>query len=291
MRRKYVSVFLLMFLMLQSFAAASPVVFSQNGKFGLRSENGKIITEAKYRKMIKLGETAWIIQKGSKFGIMKDSGQIVVEPSYSKAERMFSKFVKFTKGDKCGLFDERGMEVLPVEYSSIDLLFGGMLLTCKKYKYGITDHNGMTILDNVFDDIYMPKPNVMVITYNGRTYEIEGVNSNELTLPADISMLGQNANFNITELISKPGVTTGYYSVSATNYLLKVFSSISTAYEQTIDEIMFSQGADAANVIMKFTWVPMFPVVYAKKYYNNLKAPNNGPLNDVKTSLKQKLVD
>ena len=77
--------------------------------------------------------------------------------------------------------------------------------------------------------------------------------------------------------------------MTATNYLLKIISSISPAYEQTIDELMFSQGADAANIIMKFTWLPKFPIVYAKKYYQNLAAPNNGPLGGVKNNLRRHL--
>lgn len=280
---------LLLSLMLQSVTYALPFVYSENGKFGLKDKNGKILTEAKFKKVIQLGESAWIIQNGSKFGIMNNEGKIIVDAKYNNAERILGKFAKLSKGEKCGLFDERGMEVLPVEYSSIDLLYGGMFLTCKNYKYGVTDHNGMLILDNVFDDIYMPKPNVMVIVSNGQYFEIEGVKGGELELPVDITSLANNTDFSITELISKPGATTGYYGVTATNYFLKIFSSISPAYEETIDELMFSKGADAAGVILKFSWLPRFPFVYAKKYYQNVTAPNNGPLNNVKTNLKKHL--
>lgn len=269
-------------------AIAQPSVYSENSKFGLKGDSGEIITEAKYKKLIRLGESGWIFQKGSKFGIMSNNGQILVEPKFNRADRVLGKYAKLIKGDKVGLFDEMGFEILPPEYSSIDLLFGGMFLTSKNYKYGVTDSNGHPVLLNVFDDIYMPKSNVMVITYNGQTYEIEAAGS-ELVLPTDVASIKDDSNFKITELISKPGVTTGYYGISATNYFLKLFSSISTSYEQTIDELMFAQGADAAGVIMKFTWVPRFPIVYVKKYYNNLVAPNNGPLSGIKTNLKQKL--
>lgn len=285
--------FIILLLVIQGAVFANPVVYSENGKFGLKNEVGEIITEAKYKKLIQLGESGWIIQSGSKFGIINNEGQIVVSPKYNRADRVLGKYVKLIKGEKCGLFDEKGLEVLPVEYTSIDLLYGGMFLTCKNFKYGVTDHNGILILDNVFDDIYMPKPNVMHLVYNGQHFEIEGVgvngNKNELTLPTDITTLADNTNFSITELITNPVTTTGYYGVTATDYFLKLFSSISSAYEDTIDELMFAQGADAAGVILKFTWLPRFPFVYAKKYYQNLTAPNNGPLNGVKTHLKHKL--
>ena len=287
---KKLSFLILALMLVQNLGFAEPMVFSDDGKFGLKDEKGVVIVNAEYKKLIRLGETGWLIQDGTKFGIMNDTGRILVEPKYNSAERVLGKFAKLGKGDKYGLFDEKGFEVLPVQFSSIDLLFGGMFLTCKNYKYGVTDSNGQPILDNVFDDIYMPKPNKMIIVYNGQEFEIEGAGQ-ELILPVDIQSLQGDSNFTITELISKPGVTTGYYSVTATNYFLKIFSSISPAYEETIDELMFSKGADAASVIMKFSWLPRFPFVYAKKYYRNLVAPNNGPLSGVKSNLKKELMD
>lgn len=286
---KKFALFVITMLMLQNVSFARPTVFSEDGKFGLKNEQGETIVDAKYKKLIRLGESSWIMQSGSKFGIIDDSGTVLVDAKYSKADRMLGKFAKFAKGDKFGIFDEKGFVILPVEYSSIDLLFGGMFLTCKNYKYGVTDFNGQPILDNIFDDIYMPKRNKMVIVYNGQQFEIESSKDGELTLPLDIVANRDDVDFTITELIQKPAATTGYYSVTATNYLLKVISSISPAYEQTIDELMFSQGADAANIIMKFTWLPKFPIVYAKKYYQNLVAPNNGPLGGVKNNLRRHL--
>ena len=286
---KKFALFVITMLMLQNIGFARPTVFSEDGKFGLKNEQGETIVDAKYKKLIRLGESSWIMQSGSKFGIIDDSGTVLVDAKYSKADRMLGKFAKFAKGDKFGIFDEKGFVILPVEYSSIDLLFGGMFLTCKNYKYGVTDFNGQPILDNIFDDIYMPKRNKMVIVYNGQQFEIESSKDGELTLPLDIVANRDDVDFTITELIQKPAATTGYYSVTATNYLLKIISSISPAYEQTIDELMFSQGADAANIIMKFTWLPKFPIVYAKKYYQNLVAPNNGPLGGVKSNLRRHL--
>ena len=282
---------LLLILFIQTAVFANPVVFGDNVKFGLQDENGTVIVEAKYKKLIRLGNSGWIIQKGSKFGVIDSNGTILVEPVYSYADRVLGKFVKLKKGDKYGIFDEQGFTILPVEYSSIDLLYGGMFLTCKNYKYGVTDFNGQPILDNIFDDIYMPKPNSMIIVYNGEKYEITRTKGEELTLPNNVRAIKDDSEFTITELITKPVATTGYYSVSATNYLLKVFSSISPAYEQTIDELMFSQGADAASIIMKCAWIPMFPIVYIKKYYQNLKAPNNGPLSGVKSNLKKYMTE
>ena len=88
---------------------------------------------------------------------------------------------------------------------------------------------------------------------------------------------------------SAPLASVGYYSVTFTDYILKLISSISPSYEQTIDELMFSQGADTVNVFIKLSWLPKFPFVYAKKYYKNFIDPQKGPLRKVKSNLKIKI--
>lgn len=286
---KRVALLSLLFIFLANHTFAATTVFSQNELFGLKDAQNNIIVTPKYKKLIRLGESAWVMQNKNKFGIINNNGEVLVEPKYTKAERVLSKYVKLGVGNKLGLFDEMGFAVLPVEYTSIDLLYGGMLLTCKNYKYGICDYNGQVILDNIFDDIYMPKPNVMVIEYHGQTYQVTGceLNKDELTL----SFNQQNSNITITEVIANPLAATGYYGVSATDYILKIFSSLSPAYEQSIDELMFSKGADAAPIIMKFTWLPKFPIVYLKNYFQTLITPNNGPLSNIKKNLKKSIKD
>ena len=118
--KRIVFAFIFFFFALQN-VFADVEIYSKNNKFGLK-EGAKYITEASYKKLVKLGNTAWIMQEGSKFGIMHDSGKVILKPQYNRAERVLGKYVKFAKGDKYGIFDEMGFEILPVEYSSIDLL-------------------------------------------------------------------------------------------------------------------------------------------------------------------------
>ena len=287
-RLMFVFLFLLFFAN-SVFATVS--VYSEDGKFGLKEKNGNIITKAEYKKLIRLGETAWIMQDGGKYGIINDLGQIVIEPKFNLAERVLGKLVKFRKNGKYGVFDEYGTEILPVEYSSIDLLYGGMFVTSKNYKFGITDLNGIVILDNLFDDIYMPNYTTLVLVYDGKTIEIER-DKNGLTFPVDIQAIDYKENeVSLSDIASSPVASTGYYSITATDYLLKFFSSISPAYEQTIDELMFSQGADSVSVLMRFSWLPKFPFVYFHKYYENIVDPSTGPLSNFKKKIKSKIKD
>lgn len=267
------------------------VVFSNNKNtlFGLKDKSGNIVVDAQYKKLIRLGSSSWIINKKNKYGIMDSSGNILVEPKFRHVDRMMLKYVKLGNENDYGVYDEKGEIILPNEYMTINMLFGGMFLIKKNYKYGVADKNGNIILKPIFDEIYMPKPNIMRIEYNGQWYEIEQIAGGEIELPEDVKNIKENRNFKVTEFVKDPLTASGYSAVTFTDYFLKIFSSISPSHEETIDELMLSQGADTVNIFIKCTWLPKYPFTFAKKYYHNIRTPNNGPLSNVKSDLKKKL--
>lgn len=267
------------------------VVFSNNKStlFGLKDKSGNIVVDAQYKKLIRLGTSSWIINKKNKYGIMDSSGNILVEPKFRHVDRMMLKYVKLGNENDYGVYDEKGEIILPNEYMTINMLFGGMFLIKKNYKYGVADRNGNIILKPIFDEIYMPKPNIMRIEYNGQWYEIEQIAGGEIELPEDVKNIKENRNFKVTEFVKDPLTASGYSAVTFTDYFLKIFSSISPSHEETIDELMLSQGADTVNIFIKCTWLPKYPFTFAKKYYHNIRTPNNGPLSNVKSDLKKKL--
>lgn len=292
MKKLLVILTLLIFTGSSAFAELSNVgmkVFSEGSSFGLQDKDGNVTVKPKYRKLIRLGNSSWIFQRYGKYGIMDSYGNILVEPKFRQADRLLTKYVKFGTGFTYGVYNEKGEIVLPQEYSSIDMLFGGMFLTCKNYKYGIADRSGKTLLENKFDEIYMPKPHIIRLQYNGEWFEIEQVKGGEFVPPDDIVNLMDENNFKITTLIKDPVAVSGYSAVTFTDYILKLVSSISPAHEETIDELMFSQGADTVSIFMRFSWLPMYPFVYLQKYYQAIRTPNNGPLSKVKDELKQKM--
>lgn len=268
------------------------VVFSNDKKnvlFGLKDKSGNIIVDAQYKKLIRVGNSAWIINKKNKYGMIDCAGNILVEPKFRHVDRMLGKYVKLGNENNYGVYNEFGEAIIPNEYMSVDLLFGGMFLIKKNYKYGVTDRNGKLILNTIFDDIYMPKPNIMRIQYNGQWYEIEQIVSGEFQLPDDVKNIKENSDFRVTKFVTDPITASGYSAVTFTDYILKIFSSISPSHEETIDELMFLQGADTVNIFIKCSWLPKYPFTFAKKYYHNIRTPNNGPLNNVKNELKQKM--
>mgnify|MGYP004724041219 CR=1 FL=1 len=277
-------------LLLNSAVLANDVkVFSEKNKFGLQDTDGTQITPAQYSKLIRLGDNGWIAQKKSKYGLLNSKGEILVPLKYRHVDRLTSKFVKLGNDNDFAVYNEFGEVIVQPEYSSVSMLFGGMFLTKKDYKYGIVDKNGRVILENKFDDIYMPKPNVMRIQYNGQWYEIEQISNSEFQLPDDIKTVKDNDNFKVTAFIKDPVTASGYSAVTFTDYFIKVFSSISPSHEETIDELMLSQGADTVSILMKMTWLPKYPWTFIKNYYHNIRTPNNGPLTNIKYELKQKM--
>ncbi len=274
----------------RSVKMADVVVFSQKGKFGLKDKKGKIIVTPEYKKLIRVGKTSWIVQKKSRYGIMDSAGNFLVQPKYRRVDRFYGKFVKLGNNNDYGLYDETGKNIIPNEFSSIDPIFGQRFLACKNFKYGVFDENGKQLLNTEFEDIYMPSPTAMRLKYEGEWYEIEQITDKDIVLPEGVKRVTiNNKEFKVTHLAANTGILSGYSALTATDYFLKLFSSISPAYEQTIDDLMFSQGADGISVFIKMAWIPKFPFTYASKYFNNLKNPNNGPLADIRHDLKKQI--
>ena len=265
-------------------------VFSEDNKFGLKDKSGNTVLNADYKKLIRLGNSSWIAQKGSKFGIIDSNGNILVPIKYRHVDRFFGKYAKLGNDHDFGLYNEFGEIIIVPEYTRIDPLFGQNFLTCKNYKYGIVDSNGREILENDYDDIYMPDPQTLRIKYEGEWYEIERSAESEIIPPENTSRISVDGNeLKITKVITDTGLMSGYGALTAADYLLKLITSISPAYEQTIDELMFSQGAETVNILFKLGWIPKFPFTYAKKYYQNLRNPYNGPLSDIRDDVKIQL--
>jgi len=287
--KKIILILLLLILSSFSYAEDLTVTYASNNKFGLMRNEEKI-TEASYNKLIRLGDTSWLFLKKGKYGIIDNDGNTLVEPIYSSAQRYIGHYAKLGRGGLYAIFDNFGNMVIDREYTSIDILYGRMFLVCKNYKYGLISFDGDILLAPVADDIYMPKPNILKILYDGNWYEIEHLGKDTMQIPSDIAELDiDSSDFKITTMVQNPVATAGYGVVSFSDYLIKVISSISPAYEKTIDELILEHGADTATILMKSSWLVKFPFVYSKNYYKILIAPNNGPLSDVKSNLKNKI--
>lgn len=283
--------FIALALFIQNVFAIENIVqtYSENNKFGLIVNNEKI-TEPVYKKLIRIGDNSWLFLKRNKYGIISNTGEILVNDKFENAYRFSGgRFVKLGSKGKYALFNEFGQALTEQEYTTIDILYGKMFLVQKNYKYGLINFDGDIILAPIADDIYMPEPSIIKLKFDNTWVKIEQKNKGTIELPVDIALVGENDKFKITEFANKPIASTGYGVISASDYFIKLFSSISPAYEQTIDELILNHGADTATILIKSSWLVKFPFVYTRNYINTLKAPNNGPLSDIKNDLKNKI--
>ncbi|MCR5260259.1 MAG: WG repeat-containing protein [Candidatus Gastranaerophilales bacterium] len=290
--------FLLLFIISQNasfcetFTTDNLQTYSTNNKYyGLKDKDENVIVKEQYKKLIRLGKNGWIVQtKRNKFGLIDCEGNILVKPKYTRVERYFNRFVKFGNDIDYGLYDENGKTIIPPEYSEIMPLFNKKFLTAKGFKYGIYSDSGEKLLDNVCDYIYMPNPKQICIKYENQVYTLDDDKNNDnirfLQREQDLKTLRPAK---AVPVLVKTGAGAGYSVVSATDYTIKIFSSISNSYEETIDELMFSQGMDTVSSIFNFSWLPKFPVVYFKNYMNNLFNPSNSMFSDVKAELKEQI--
>lgn len=291
--KKILSIMALFCIISTSAMAGEFQVYSEDGNFGLKDSSGKVLINPEYKKMISVGnDQSWIVQKRGRYGLIDKNGMFLVPLKYRHVERILGKFVKLGNDTDYGLYSADGKIILPPMYSSIDLLYGNMFLTCRKYKYGVVDFEGNILLANDFDDIYMPTKDTMRILYKGEWFELEKASPEKIELAANAKRAQvENYDITITKLVTNTGVMSGYYAVSATDYIMKLISSISPAYEETIDDLMLSHGAETVSILLNPVWIVKFPFIYVKKYVNNFRAPNNGPLSPIKQNIQRKLAD
>ena len=255
-------------------------VFSEDNLFGLKDKDGNIVAPAIYQKIIMTGRSGWIVQKKNKYGLMDSKGNYLVKPKYRYGDRILGRYIKLGNDKDFGIYNEYGEAILPPVYSSIDLLYGRMFLTYKNYRYGISDFKGNVLIPNICDDIYMPSKDKIILKYLGHTYELDNITSETVKMPEICDE---------DESLIKEIVDSGGYSVlTFLNYLIKVVSSISPAHEETIDDLILSHGVDTVGILKRASWIPKYPFTFAKKYYEYLRNPFNGPLSDTRNKLKSK---
>ena len=264
------------------------VVFAENNYFGLKDKNGNIVVPAIYKKMIMTGKSGWIVQKKSKYGIMDSNGQFLIQPKYRYADRILGRYIKLGNYNDFGIYNEYGEIIIPPEYRLIELLYGRMFLTYKNFRYGVSDFKGNVLIPNICEEIYMPSKNTMKIKYQGEWYEINNIRTEEISI-TKFSKEGEfEKELNLKNILSNTGTISGYSVLTFSDYLIKVFSSVSPAHEETIDDLILSHGVDTIDILKTFSWVPKYPLTFGRKYFEHFQNPYSGILSDSRNKLIRK---
>lgn len=123
--------------------------------------------------------------------------------------------------------------------------------------------------------------------YQGEWYKLSVVKEDGINF--EVKSSDDEDGNTIGEMVIKTTAASGYTVLTFTDYVLKLFSSLSPAYEATIDELMFAKGGDAVSVIMNFTWLPKLPFTYLKNYYKSIRRQDSDVLSQPRNYLRKKL--
>lgn len=118
------------------------VFYKKNGKVGLLSESGEIITDPLFDHIIPFSEgVAWYYQNDL-YGLIDSSGDIIIEPTYKQVRPFRNGYSVVMIDQLLGLIDKEGQVILNFEYYQM---------------YDVNDYDQLVVSDsytNITDRIY-----------------------------------------------------------------------------------------------------------------------------------------
>ena len=85
---------LALILILQNCAFASKSFYNDKNLWGIKDNNGEVLVEPQYKKLIILGENTYIVQKRGKFGVIDNNNNIIVPIKIHLCRKSFRKVLK-----------------------------------------------------------------------------------------------------------------------------------------------------------------------------------------------------
>ena len=97
-------------------------VFSgEKNLFGLKDKEGNIIVEPQYKKLIRLGDSSWIVLKKNKYGLIDNNGNYLIQPKYRHVDRILGRYLKIGNDNNFAIYNDKGEVIIPPEYSEIKM--------------------------------------------------------------------------------------------------------------------------------------------------------------------------
>lgn len=123
-------------------------IFEDNGKYGLKDNDGMIVIPANYDEINSSGYLGrgWDLKIGDKWGYVDATGNVIVPVEYDDVALERYEMIRIKKGETWGLLDSQGQTVLPFEYEDIYVDAPNVYRVKKDGVYGIIDKNGKILL-------------------------------------------------------------------------------------------------------------------------------------------------
>jgi hypothetical protein len=183
------------FLLTGQFYYSQTSFKGENGKFGFKDENGKILVEPKYESVNNFFQGTAKIKLNGKYGYIDKTGKEIVPPIYDEVGHKFNDIglVRVKLNNKYGFVDKTGTEVIPCIYEKYNVSDGyaGTEPTMwddyadvgLNNKTGILDRTGKIIVPIEYEnaekgrDCFIMKKNNEYVVYNLQGEKIlEGIN-------------------------------------------------------------------------------------------------------------------
>ncbi len=113
--------------------------FYRHGKWGYKTESGKVVIEPTYTEAFNFREGLACVELDERCGFINKQGEIVIPIQYDTACSFSEGVASVTKGDKCGYIDKEGNIVFDFVYEAATSFENDIALVKKDGKWGYMD--------------------------------------------------------------------------------------------------------------------------------------------------------
>lgn len=173
------------------------IIFSENGKFGLKNDEGVIVVPAQYERITSSGwpGRGWHLLKGNRWGAVNERGEWIFDLEYDEIKTryegghflrkngkmgfcdsagvitidfLYDELENYTSSwngakakinNKWGYVDEEGHTLVPIDYDYVSLDSNGMIMVKKDGKYGFYNPKNNLVISTEFDQAYSFRTN------------------------------------------------------------------------------------------------------------------------------------
>lgn len=113
--------------------------FYRHGKWGYKTESGKVVIEPTYTEAFNFREGLACVELDERCGFINKQGEVVIPIQYDTACSFSEGLASVTKGDKCGYIDKEGNIVFDFVYEAATSFENDIALVKKDGKWGYMD--------------------------------------------------------------------------------------------------------------------------------------------------------
>lgn len=150
------------------------IVIEKDGKKGIfTTVSNEIVIEPKYDEIISINnnnENGYIVKNSeNKYGIMSNDKKIILDLKYDEIKNLESKdYVVVKENNVLKIINKQGQTIIETGFDSIEKINSDEFIIIKDGKYGVLDKSGNTVLPNEYEDIKPSITSYYIAKKNGK---------------------------------------------------------------------------------------------------------------------------